>query len=180
MASQCAPSPEDIERGVQYSFQLGDALDCPCAILAEPGMATAGWHCGTEPRRSPFSPLNLLRKPDFVLMDHEERVVLRIRRKSRVPPRFDMIQNGQVVGTIGLRSILRNKYAIALNAGPTWTFRMPLFTICFHGESTAESRVWVAVGPSKRQWNLLAQPGTDDVRLLAGLAFIHREWWCYS
>ena len=29
------------------------------------------------------------------------------------------------------------------------------------------------------QWTLLAEAGADDVRLLAGLAFIHREWWCY-
>ena len=180
MTSRRPPSPEEIERGVPYSLQLNGALDCPGAILAEPGNANVRWHCRTDPCRSPYSPLNLLRKPDFVLTDPEERVVLRIRRNSRVPPRFNMIQDGEVVGTICLRSILRNKYAIALKAGPTWTFRMPLFTVHFHGESTAESRVWVAVGPSKLQWTLLAQPGTDDLRLLAGLAFIHREWWCYS
>ena len=57
---------------------------------------------------------------------------------------------------------------------------MPLFTVYFHGESSSNSRVWVVVGPSKRQWTLLAEAGSDDERLLAALAFIHREWWCYS
>ena len=118
---------------------------------------------------------NLFRKPDFVLLDHEEREVLRICRTTRFPPRFSMIQNGEVVGTIKLRSIFLNKYAINLKAGPKWTFRMPLFTIYFHGESSSNSRVWVVVGPSKMEWTLLTEAGTDDVRLLAGLAFIHGE-----
>ena len=177
---QRPPSPDQIERGVQYVFQLSQDACYSGAIHAEPGTWAVRWYFRTEPCRSPVSPLNLFRRPDFVLRDVEEREVLRIRRTTRFPPCFNMIENGAVVGTVRLRSILLNKYEIVLNAGPTWTFRMPLFTIHFHGESSSNSRVWVYVGPSKMRWTLLAESGTDDVRLLAGLAFIHHEWWCYS
>jgi hypothetical protein len=178
MKSWRPPTPDQIERGVPYFFQLSWATGYPSWIIAEPGNPTVRWHCRTEPCRANFSPQNLIRKPDFVLLDHEEREVLRICRTTRLPPRFNMIQNGEVVGTIGLRSIFQNKYAINLKAGPKWTFRMPLFTVYFHGASSSNSRVWVIVGPSKMEWSLLTEAGTDDLRLLAGLAFIHREWWC--
>lgn len=137
------------------------------------------WHYQTEPCRSAYSFLNLFRRPDFVLLDHDEKEVLRIRRRTRFPPRSDILQNGEVVGTIRLRSVLLNRYSLVLKAGPTWTFRMPLFTIRFYGESSANSRVRVLMGP-KVQWMLHLSAGADDVRLVAGLAFIHRQWWCYS
>jgi hypothetical protein len=173
------PSPSEIERGAGYVFQLdGGASDAPGCIYDNAGNAC--WNYRTEPRRSAYSPLNLVRKPDFVLLDHESQEVLRISRNTRVPPRFDIIQNGGVVGTIGLRSILRNKYMLTLKGGPAWTFRMPLFTIHFYGKSSVDSRVWVVIGANKTEWYLLTQAGTTDVRLVGGLAFIHREWWCYS
>jgi hypothetical protein len=178
MGSPRPPSEDEIERGARHCLVIAWDRGSPGSILPEIG--DARWHCRTEPCRSAWSALNLLRKPDFVLVDQEERGVLRIRRASRLPPRFSILQNGEVVGTIGLRSFLRNKYSIVLTDGPTWTFRMPLFRIYFHGESSSDSRLWIQVGPGKTQWNLLAQAGADDVRLLAALAFIHREWWCYS
>src|SRR5687768_6716531 len=172
MTSWRPPTHDQIERGVPYLLQLGWGLGYPGWIFAEaePGTATVRWHCRTEPCRSNFSPLSLIRKPDFVLLDHEEREVLRIRRNTRFPPRFNIIHIGEVVGTIGLRSILQNKYAINLKAGPKWIFRMPLFTLHFYGVSSSNARVWVVVGPSKMEWTLLTEAGANDVRLLAGLA----------
>lgn len=175
------PTPDEIERGASYRSLLAWELSFPGRIVAKSGEdAILRWHCRTVPDRSPYSPLNLIRNPDFVLLDHEERESLRIRRYSRIPPRFNLIQNGDATGTIGLRSIFLNKYAINLKDGPTWTFRMPTFTNCFYAVSSSNSHVWVVMGPSKLDWTLLAEPATDDVRLLAALAFIHRRWWCYS
>lgn len=84
-----------------------------------------------------------------------------------------------VVHIQGSRS-LRNRYTIQIGEEPTWMFHMPLFTIYFRAESAMGQEVLVRVGPSKKQWNVLAQPGTDSVYLLCALAFIHREWWAYS
>ena len=179
-ARSVTPNPEEFVRGAHYYFEIGNTSDAPGWIFAEPETASFRLHYRTEPRRSAYSPSNLFRKPDFLVLDHQNQEVLRISRYTRVPACFNIIQNGEVVGTIGLRSLLRNKYSLELKDGPTWTFRMPLFTIQFDGESNANSRVWVRLCPSKRQWNLLTQVGADDLRLLAGLAFIHREWWCYS
>jgi hypothetical protein len=113
-------------------------------------------------------------------MDRESHEVVRIRRQQRIPPRFEMIQSGGVVGTIALRSPLRTRYTLAFSEGPTWFFRMPLFTVLFQGESNSSSRLWVQVAPSEKQWNVLIEPGADDLRLLASLAFIQRERWSYS
>src|SRR5207244_4308827 len=113
------------------------------------------WRYETHPRRSVYSPLNLLKKPDFILSDGQGQEVLRVVRKTRFPPRFKMVESGRTVGKIALRSILRNKYSIEFDEGPRWLFRMTLFTIYFPGVSSTGNRAWVVVGPSKRQWNVL-------------------------
>jgi len=87
---------------------------------------------------------------------------------------------GQVVGRIRMVSMLRIKYAIDADAVGSWTFRMPLFTVRFHGASDAGTDAWVIVGPSKMEWNILIRPGVIDRSLVAALAFIHNEWWNYS
>ena len=79
-----------------------------------------------------------------------------------------------------MRSLFRIKYSIDIQGAGSWTFRLPLFTVQFRGDSQAGTDVWVIVGPSKMEWNILIRPGTNDLRLLAALAFIHNEWWNYS
>src|SRR5262245_48490357 len=106
--------------------------------------------------------------------------LLRIRRERRLPPRFEMVQDSQIVGRIALCGVLRNKYSIALPDQTTWLFRMPLFTVVFRGESDKGSAVWVFVGPPKVQWNILLDGEGDGLYILSALAFIHREWWCYG
>jgi hypothetical protein len=56
---------------------------------------------------------------------------------------------------------------------------MPLFTVYFYGRLNDDTRVWVVVGPSKMQWNVLTESALDDVRLLAALAFVHNQWYNY-
>lgn len=173
-----APSDAQVQGGNQYIFDIENTPETPGVILGKPGITR--WRYEGQPKRSVYSPLNLLRKPDFVLSDPQAQEVLRVVRETRFPPRFKIVERGQTVGSVALRSILRNKYRIRFNGGPDWLFRMTLFTVYFPGVSSAGTRVWVRVGPSKRQWNLLVEPEADSVYLLACLAFIHREWWCYS
>jgi hypothetical protein len=171
-------SGTDFAAGHQYSLQIGSETEWPGVILSEPGVIR--WRYTTDPKREPWSPANLFGKPHFVVMDSDEHEILRVRRETRLPPRFEIVERGEPVGRISLRSPLRNRYTIQFGNEPTWTFHMPLFTILFRAESTSGREVLVRVGPSKKQWNLLAEPGTDSIYLLCALAFIHREWWSYS
>jgi hypothetical protein len=181
-APQIAPNSfsdgTDLAQGHEYCFQIGNEIEWPGVILAKPGIVR--WHYTTEPKTSPYSPANLLGKPHFVVSGPEGLEVLRIRRSSRFPPKFELVDQGKVVGSIALRNILRNKYQILLNDKEAWTLHMPLFTIFFRAASNSGREVLIRLGPSKRQWNLLAQPGTDTIHLLSALAFIHREWWSYN
>jgi len=173
------PDTVSIERGAKFWFQVENIPESPGVVVR--GVPEDGrWRYETQPKRSVYSPFNLLKKPDFVVADGQGQEVLRVRRSGRFPARFEMLENGQSIGKIVLRSILRNKYTIEFKDGSIWTFHMPLFTIYFSGESTVGSHVWVMVGPSKREWNLLFETGAEDKHLAFGLAFIHREWWCYS
>ena len=176
-----APKPDDIERAATYGLVLdSSAKEVPSFIFDMPGATEPCWRLRTDPPRSPWSPLNFWRKPEFLLIDRDSREILRIRRRRRIPACFHLVVKGDPIGTVQPRGILRNKYALAFKDGPTWTFHMPLFTWLFWGESNTGERIWVQMGPSKVQWTVRMQPEADDVRLLAGLAFIHREWWCYS
>lgn len=168
----------DFSVGHQYCFHIGSEKEWPGIILSEPDVTR--WRFTTNPKRNPWSPLNLFSNPQFVVTDRNEQEALRVRRNTRFPPRFEMIEDGKPVGIIKLRSLLRNRYTIQFGNEPIWTFHMPLFTIHFRAESASGKEVLVRVGPSKRQWNLLTQPGTDSVYFLCALAFIHREWWCFS
>ena len=104
----------------------------------------------------------------------------RVGRASTPDVVSNVHQDDRPVGEIALRSVFRNTYAITLAGGSTWLFRMPLFAVTFHGESQDGRQVWVRVGPRKTRWNILLDASLDHLHLLAALAFIHREWWCYS
>jgi hypothetical protein len=168
----------DFADGKQYCFQIGSEAEWPGVILGEPGVIR--WRYTTDPKRYPWSPSNLFGKPEFVVTDSDGQEVLRVRRDTRFPPRFEMVERGEPVASISLRSLLRNRYTIQVGDEPAWTFRMPLFTVYFRAESASGQEILVQVGPTKKQWNLLAEPGTDSLYLLGALAFIHREWWSYG
>ena len=168
----------DLAEGHQYCFQIGSETEWSGVILSEPDVIR--WRYTTDPKRNPWSPMNLFGKPQFVVTDSGGHESLRVRRATRFPPRFEMIEHGETVGTIVLTSLIRNRYTLQFRDEPTWTFHMPLFTIYFRAESTSGREVLVRIGSSKRQWKLLTEPGTDSIYLLCALAFIHREWWAYS
>jgi len=87
---------------------------------------------------------------------------------------------GNAVGAVRMRSIFRNQYSITVDGLNEWTFRMPLYTVRFYGESNAGAEMWVVLGPSKTEWCILIKRGVTEKPLVAALAFIHTEWWNYG
>jgi hypothetical protein len=139
------------------------------------------WRYDNRFNRSSFGLGNPFFKADFVLAGPDEKEELIIRRVSFIPSIFFMREpDGGILGEIRMRSVLRNKYTIDFKGGDSWTFRMPLFTTNFWGDSNEEAGVWVMVGPSKMEWNILVSPGIDDRLLVPAVAFVHHEWWNYS
>ena len=116
-----------------------------------------------------------LKRPDFFVTELDTKDEVIIRRASYIPSVFNIIEGGRTVGTIRMLSMLRNKYSISIDDVKTWTFRMPLFTIFFFGESKEGAEIWVRVGPSERQWNILIKPGVVQRPLVVALAFVHNE-----
>ena len=127
--------------------------------------------------RSSVNPLN---KPDFVMAAPNGEQRATIGRASFIPPVFDILENDAKIGRIQLTSALRNKYSISIDGVDSWTFRMPLYTIRFYGESSSSTDIWVVVGPSKKEWSILIRADVNEWPLVAALAFIHNEWWHYA
>ena len=174
------PTTDEVEHGIGYTSWIELNLPASGGIYKDSEPPEICWHCSTEPSWNSLSPLNLIRKPDFVLSDESSHCMLRIRRKRRIPATFEIIENETIVGMIQRKSVLRNKYLVTFLEGVEWTIRMPLFTIAFYGVSSLGTILWIRVWPRKNQWCLMLNGGEDDKRLLAAIAFIHREWWCYS
>lgn len=124
-----------------------------------------------------FDPVRFPKRKDFIVYAPDDEEVLRIRRCCHFPPRFEVVASGQVIGVIRPESILLNKYTLELRDGAKWTFIMPLYTVHFRAKSTAGDFLWIHMGPSKRQWNVLVPPDFDNVQVLSAMAFIHRRWY---
>jgi hypothetical protein len=173
------PDEETAKGGARYCFRIDRTSTTRTGeIWGDPGVVR--WRY--EKRASPPGPFlqNPFHKLEHVVKDLEGRDVVVIRRTSLIPSVFEIIDTGKCVGTIRLRSVLRNSYAIKLDGGTVWKFVMPLWTVRFGGYSNTGMHVWVLIGPSKMEWNVLMRTGTNDTRLLFALAFIHNEWWNYS
>jgi hypothetical protein len=138
------------------------------------------WLYGPRKRGSGWGLRNPFGKPDFVILSPDAKDEVIVRRASFVPPVFNIMEAGNVVGTIRMISIFRNKYSISLDGVGSWTFRMPLYTILFFGDSDAGIDIWVAVGPSEKEWSILIKPGVPQRVLVAVLAFIHNERYFYG
>lgn len=113
-----------------------------------------------------------------MVLDREAGEILRIRRRKRIPPCFEIIRNAEVVGEIWRLGVVT--YRIELVAGPIWTFRMPPFRQLFFATSNANTRIWARVVFLEMTWIALVPPEADDPRLVAALAFIHRERCVYT
>lgn len=174
-----APDEECIAHGHKFLCQIDRGMDGHCgAIMDEHGVIR--WRYGIRKNASARRLGNPFNKPDFVMTDPDGRDEIVIRRASFIPPVFSIIEAGRVVGRVRMRSLFRNKYAIEIDRVNSWTFRMPLFTIRFFGDSSAGVEIWVAVGPSKKDWNVLIKRDAMAWPLLAALAFIHVESWNYG
>ena len=138
------------------------------------------WRCAFRKNSSSRGWGNPFNKPDFVIAEPGAKDEVIVRRASFILPVFSIIESDRIIGTIRLRSMLRNKYSISIDGVNSWTFRMPLFSTGFYGVSSAGAEIWVVVGPSKMEWNILIRAGVKEWPLVAALAFIHNEWWNYG
>jgi hypothetical protein len=174
-----APDDECVAHGAKYCCQINrGADDRSGTVLTEQGDVRC--HYGIRANPSGRSLGNPLNKPDFVVTDGNGKAELIIRRESLFPSVFHILEANKHIGRIRTLSILRNKYMIEIEGENCWTFQMPLFTARFWGGSHTGAEMWVAVGPSMMEWNILIKPGVNDRHLLAALAFIHSEWWNFS
>lgn len=174
-----APDKECVANGHKFLSQIDRGKDGHSgAVLDEQGVIR--WRYGT--RKNPFVPClgNPFNKPDFVIADPDGRDEVVIRRASFIPPVFNIMEAGRIIGTVKMRSVFRNRYTIDIESVNSWTFRMPLFTIRFFGVSRSGPEIWVAVGPSKMEWSILIKRDAREWPLLAALAFIHVEAWNYA
>lgn len=136
------------------------------------------WRSEKRVRRTLQNPFG---KRDFVIAQPATNDELVVRRSCFLPPIFNILnRDGAAVGTIRLTSILRNRYTIAIHGEGTWTFRIVLFSVRCYAVANGTPVLWIAVGPSKRHWNVLVKPGAREWPLLAAIAFIHTEWWNYG
>jgi hypothetical protein len=120
-------------------------------------------------------------KPDFFIhAEGDPAAEIVIRRVSFIPSIFEIIEGRQSIGRIRMRSLFRIKYAIEIAGAEALTFRLPLFTVRFWGSSEDGVKIWVMIGPSKMEWNILFEPGLDVRKTIAAVSFIHTEWWHYS
>jgi len=173
------PDEDTVDQGAKYCFVLDvENRSRTGKIRNEHG--DVEWHYG--PRRNPlrYSLRNPFNKPDFVVFVPNDQEAVTIRRVSFVPSRFQILDHEHVVGHIAMQSPLLNKYMIDIDGFATCVFRMPLFTVYFHGQFKDATGIWVVVGPSKMQWSVLARSDLDDIRLLSSLAFIHNQWFNYN
>lgn len=126
--------------------------------------------------RSTVFPLAFFRLlPDFVFYDTTQLELLTIMCERRYPlTRFVMIENGFSVCTIRKRSILQNEYSIEFNSELNWTFQMPMFTVFYNGVSENGAKLRVRM-ERHDTWYVQIPSSVDNLRLVAALAFIHRE-----
>lgn len=179
MMKPAVPNEECIARGTKLLCQIARGADGRNgAILDERG--NIRWQYGIRKHPPGHALRNPFNKPDFIVAQPDAKGELVIRSASLIPPIFNIIEGGHVIGNIAMRSLFRNKYFISLHGAHSWLFRMPLFTVRFYGESNESIDVWVSVGPSKMEWNVLIKPGVAEWPLAAALAFIHNEWWNYG
>lgn len=123
----------------------------------------------------PRYPFGLFQLPDFVVCDTADKELFRVTRQRKWPLTESVLaENGSLVCTIRQRSILLNSYTLDFTNGQEWKFRMPLFTVMFRGSSGTGDAVRVRLW-THNVWYVAIDSKADNPRLVAALAFIHRE-----
>jgi hypothetical protein len=67
-----------------------------------------------------------------------------------------------------------NKYRLDFMGQSKWTFKMPLFTVIFRGKSDTGAQIQARLR-THNLWYVFIDCDADNPRLVAALAFIHRE-----
>jgi len=174
-----APNEEWVASGTKLPCQIDrGAAGRSGTVRDEKGVIR--WRYAFRKNASGRGSWNPFNKPDFVIAEPEAKDEVIIRRVSFIPPVFNIIDASTIIGGIRMCSMFRNKYSISVHGVNSWTFHMPLFTIRFYGVSSAGAEIWIVVGPSKMDWNILIRAGVKERPLVAALAFIHNEWWHYG
>jgi hypothetical protein len=180
-----APNEECIARGTKRFCQIDRTVAIrnlwlrPRSGTVYDELGMIRWRYAFRRNPSGWGSGNPFNKPDFVIADPDAKDEVIIRRVSFIPPVFSIRQAERSIGRIRMRSWF-NKYSIEIEGEGSWVFRMPLFSTRFYGVSSAGPEIWVVVGPSKMEWNILLKPGVKEWPLLAALAFIHDECWHYA
>lgn len=174
-----APDEECIAHGTKLLCQIHRGMSSHAGEMRDE-QDKVRWQYRNRAHSANWNLGNPLKKPDFVIAEPGSKDEMVIRRVSLAPSVFKIIEAGKVIGTIRMLSVFRNEYSITIDGVSELTFRMPLFSVRFFGESGAGVEIWVRVGPSTMTWNILIKPDSTQRPLVAALAFIHHEWYFYS
>ena len=173
-----APDQDCVVRGAKFRCRIDrGAGGHTGAVYDEHG--DLRWRYGVRKNDRGRSWKNPLNKKDFVVADPQTGEEIFLRRASFFPSSFTVNDARGLRGTVRVVSVLRNMYAIKLTSGRPWTYRMPLFTVWFWGETDESPEFWVRE-VTKMAWDILIRPGIENQPLMAVLSFIHVERWNYS
>lgn len=174
-----APDEDCIVRGAKFASHIDrDASGHSGVLYDEHG--NVRWRYDVRKTGLGRSWGNPFNKKDFVVADPQTGEEIVIRRATFLPSRFTIIDAQGARGTVCMVSLLRNKYAITLTGRQPWTFRMPLFTVGFWGETGELPEFWVEE-VTKMAWEILIRAEIEDQALVAAaLSFIHVERWNYG
>jgi hypothetical protein len=92
--------------------------------------------------------------------------------------RFVMRRSGVVVWSSTVQSIVRKRHRVHLAGGDVWIFDTPFFWWhhYFTGTVARRTRLFGQIGPTKRHWGFVVEPGRATPELLSTVAFLHWKW----
>jgi hypothetical protein len=89
-----------------------------------------------------------------------------------------MRRDAELVWVLTVRSVVRRRHTLCPVGGDEWTFDTPFFWWQqLAGSLGGTLRLLGRVGPTKRLWFMVIEPGSDTPEVLAAVAFMHRKWW---
>jgi hypothetical protein len=132
------------------------------------------WRVKT-PFNSLLSPLGIGPVGDLSFFDKLDKELFKVRTEWKfLQRRYVLSENGSRVCTICPKSILFSKYTLDFVNGENWSFRLPHFTVFFTGLSKTGAKIRVR-NWNHKTWSVLIDPASDSPKLVAALAFIHRQ-----
>lgn len=116
--------------------------------------------------------------PRLRVLDAEGRERGTIGREGLLPGlRYALRQDGQLVWTLSVRSIVRKRHVLKLADGEPWTIDTPFFWWQhLTGTTLGVPALVGGLGPSLSIWIMSIEPSKDTLELLSAVAFLHRQW----